>query len=77
MKSKEKGTAVSLCLCCTLGGSCLGSAGGQDVGSRKLKLGGSHSGVQSRVASWDTVSGQRDSLIEAADVSRPLLGILG
>lgn len=32
MKSKEKGTAVSLCLCCTLGGSCLGSAGGQDVG---------------------------------------------
>lgn len=49
-------------LCCLLGGFCLGSAGGlgQEVEGRKLKLGGSHSGVQSRVGSWDTVSGQRN-----------------
>lgn len=40
--------------------------GGQKAEGMKQKSGGSHSGVQSRMGSWDKVPERRTSLIEAA-----------
>lgn len=67
MKSREKETAVSWPSLSYHGVvSAWAELGGQKAEGVKQKPGGSHSGVQSRMGSWDKVSEQRNSLIEAA-----------